>query len=78
MERPQPFEGSSMPSSTAPYRLRRFYPELSTVPTGGVGIRNAREYLDHGAVAVGVVGSPTAAGDATAITEAARRLLAAL
>lgn len=58
--------------------LRGPYPGLATVPTGGVSIHNAREYLDHGAIAVGVGGSLTAAGDATAITEAARRLLADL
>ena len=56
--------------------LRGPYPDLATVPTGGVGIDNAREYLDHGALAVGVGGSLTSAGDAQAITEAARRLLA--
>jgi 2-dehydro-3-deoxyphosphogluconate aldolase/(4S)-4-hydroxy-2-oxoglutarate aldolase len=58
--------------------LRGPYPDLATVPTGGVGIDNAREYLDHGAIAVGVGGSLTAAGEAAAITETARLLLARL
>jgi 2-dehydro-3-deoxyphosphogluconate aldolase/(4S)-4-hydroxy-2-oxoglutarate aldolase len=58
--------------------LRGPHPDLATIPTGGVGIHNAREYLDHGAIAVGVGRSLTSAGDATAITDTTRRLLAGL
>ncbi len=58
--------------------LRGPYPDLATVPTGGVGVDTAREYLDHGAIAVAVGGSLTSGGNPTEITETARRLLAHL
>jgi 2-dehydro-3-deoxyphosphogluconate aldolase / (4S)-4-hydroxy-2-oxoglutarate aldolase len=49
-------------------------PQLPLVPTGGVGPGNAAAYIRAGAVAVGVGGELTRAGDAQAITAAAREL----
>lgn len=58
-------------------------PELEIVPSGGVGPANARNWLDAGAVAVGMGGalSPTGPLDPAgleAIHEAARQALAAV
>lgn len=61
--------------------LRGPLPELQVIPSGGVSADNAREWLDAGALAVGMAGrlSPSvAAPDAPAITAEARRVLAAL
>jgi 2-dehydro-3-deoxyphosphogluconate aldolase/(4S)-4-hydroxy-2-oxoglutarate aldolase len=37
--------------------LRGPFPEIRLLPTGGIGSGNAREFLDAGAIAVGVGGS---------------------
>ena len=63
--------------------LRAPFPTLKVVPTGGVGIANAAEWLAAGAWAVGVGGElapPTLAGDAarTQLVERARALLASV
>ena len=51
------------------------YPGLRMIPTGGVDGDNARDYLDAGAVAVGVGGWLTSHSDLTVITERARQLV---
>jgi 2-dehydro-3-deoxyphosphogluconate aldolase/(4S)-4-hydroxy-2-oxoglutarate aldolase len=58
-------------------------PQLRLVPTGGVNIDNAAEYLQAGAIAVGVGGklvnkAAVARGDWPTITVEARRLVAAV
>lgn len=61
--------------------LRGPLPDLQVIPSGGVSAGNAREWLDAGALAVGMAGSlspAVALPDAPAITAAARRALAAL
>jgi 2-dehydro-3-deoxyphosphogluconate aldolase / (4S)-4-hydroxy-2-oxoglutarate aldolase len=52
-------------------------PQVPFVPTGGVTIESAREWLDAGAMAVGVGGGLTR-GDPARITERATQLAAAL
>jgi 2-dehydro-3-deoxyphosphogluconate aldolase/(4S)-4-hydroxy-2-oxoglutarate aldolase len=58
-------------------------PHLRLVPTGGISARNAREYLQAGAVAVGLGGNlvseeAVAAGDWARITRQARECVEAL
>ena len=58
-------------------------PHLRLLPTGGVTTENAAEFLDAGAVAVGVGGAlldgeALARGDYPRVTEAARRLTSAI
>lgn len=50
------------------------YPDLRLIPTGGVDVTNARDYLDAGAVAVGIGSWLTAAGDLDEVTRRARLL----
>jgi len=57
--------------------IRPVLPNAALVPTGGVSLDSAREWLDAGAVAVGVGGALTS-GDRRAIAERARDLLAAV
>jgi 2-dehydro-3-deoxyphosphogluconate aldolase / (4S)-4-hydroxy-2-oxoglutarate aldolase len=57
--------------------LRPVLPNAALVPTGGVSAANAREWLDAGAVAVGVGGSLTR-GDASTIGSRAAELLEAI
>jgi 2-dehydro-3-deoxyphosphogluconate aldolase/(4S)-4-hydroxy-2-oxoglutarate aldolase len=57
--------------------LRPVLPNAALVPTGGVSAATAREWLDAGAVAVGVGGSLTR-GDASAIGSRATELLEAI
>lgn len=52
------------------------YPNLRLIPTGGIGADNAGDYLNAGAVAVGVGGWLTSHLDTATITERARQLLA--
>jgi 2-dehydro-3-deoxyphosphogluconate aldolase/(4S)-4-hydroxy-2-oxoglutarate aldolase len=61
--------------------LRGPLPHLKLMPTGGVSIENADEWIRAGAVAVGVGSAlldprAIAAGDYASITEKARRILA--
>jgi 2-dehydro-3-deoxyphosphogluconate aldolase/(4S)-4-hydroxy-2-oxoglutarate aldolase len=56
-------------------------PQASLMPTGGVSIDNAAEWIAAGSVALGVGGSLTAGaktGDFKSITELARRFIAAI
>lgn len=56
-------------------------PQASLMPTGGVSIDNAAEWIKAGSVALGVGGSLTAGaktGDFKSITDLARRLIAAI
>jgi 2-dehydro-3-deoxyphosphogluconate aldolase/(4S)-4-hydroxy-2-oxoglutarate aldolase len=58
-------------------------PDVRLVPTGGIGIEQAAEWLRAGASAVGVGGSlidrrAVAAGDCRAVTAAATRLVASV
>lgn len=56
-------------------------PQASLMPTGGVTLENAGEWIRAGAVAVGVGGTLTAAakhGDFTAITKVARHFVEAI
>jgi 2-dehydro-3-deoxyphosphogluconate aldolase / (4S)-4-hydroxy-2-oxoglutarate aldolase len=57
--------------------IRPVLPAAALVPTGGVSADSAREWLDAGAVAVGVGGALTS-GDRLAISGRARDLLAAV
>lgn len=57
--------------------LRPVLPNAALVPTGGVSAVNAREWLDAGAVAVGVGGSLTR-GDASTVGDRAAELLDAI
>lgn len=58
--------------------VRAPLPELRLVPTGGVEVDDTVEYLDAGAIAVGI-GSPlTGSGDLDGITARAASLAAAL
>lgn len=57
--------------------VRAALPQAPLVPTGGVGAGNAAEWLDAGAVAVGVGGSLTS-GDPETMDARARELLAAV
>ena len=57
--------------------LRPVLPNAALVPTGGVSAGNAREWLEAGAVAVGVGGSLTR-GDASAIGSRTAELLEAI
>jgi len=51
------------------------YPGLRMIPTGGVDGDNAWDYLDAGAVAVGVGSWLTSHSDLTVVTERAQRLV---
>lgn len=58
-------------------------PELAIVPSGGVGPADARQWLDAGAIAVGMGGALSPSGPLDhagleAVTEAARKSLAAV
>lgn len=58
-------------------------PFLKLVPTGGIGVENAREYLNAGAVALGIGGNliskkAVASGAFAEITNAARAIVVAL
>lgn len=56
-------------------------PQSSLMPTGGVSIDNAAEWIQAGSVALGVGGSLTAgakAGDFKSITDLARRFIAVI
>ncbi|MDP2871579.1 MAG: bifunctional 4-hydroxy-2-oxoglutarate aldolase/2-dehydro-3-deoxy-phosphogluconate aldolase [Bacillota bacterium] len=53
-------------------------PQIPFVPTGGVGPHNAAAYIRAGAVAVGVGGELTRAGDAAAIAAVASELVSAV
>ncbi|GAA1313681.1 aldolase [Planotetraspora silvatica] len=59
--------------------LRDPFPQVPFVPVGGVGVAEAREYLDAGAVAVGVgsplVGDAAAGGDLGALKERIKSFL---
>jgi 2-dehydro-3-deoxyphosphogluconate aldolase/(4S)-4-hydroxy-2-oxoglutarate aldolase len=57
--------------------LRPVLPNAALVPTGGVSAASAREWLDAGAVAVGVGGSLTR-GDTSAVGGRAAELLGAI
>ena len=46
--------------------LLQALPQLPLVPTGGIGVDDAREWIDAGAVAVGIGGALTAGGPARA------------
>ncbi len=54
------------------------FPDLKVIPSGGVGIEDAAEWIDAGAVAVSLggplVGDAFAGGDIAALTGRARRL----
>ena len=56
-------------------------PQASLMPTGGVSIDNAAEWIQAGSVALGVGGNLTAGaktGDFKSITDLTRRFLAAI
>ena len=56
-------------------------PQAPLVPTGGVSLENAAEWIKNGCVAVGVGGSLTAGaktGDYEAVTEMAKKFVAAV
>jgi 2-dehydro-3-deoxyphosphogluconate aldolase/(4S)-4-hydroxy-2-oxoglutarate aldolase len=57
--------------------LRDPFPHIPLVPVGGVGVGQVREYLDGGALAVGVgsplLGDAPHGGDLTALRERAQR-----
>lgn len=53
-------------------------PQIPFVPTGGVGATNAGAYIRAGAVAVGVGGELTRAGDPASVTRAAQELVSAV
>lgn len=56
-------------------------PQASLMPTGGVSIDNAAEWIEAGSVALGVGGNLTAGaktGDFKSITDLARRFIAAI
>ncbi len=56
------------------------FPEVAFVPVGGVSLDSARDYLDAGAVAVGLgsplLGDAARGGDLDSLAERARRVLA--
>ena len=56
-------------------------PQAPLMPTGGVSLENAAEWIKNGCVAVGVGGSLTAGaktGDYEAVTEMAKKFVAAV
>lgn len=57
--------------------VRPVLPHVAFVPTGGINVTNAGDWLDAGAVAVGVGGALTA-GTPADVTERARSLVASL
>jgi 2-dehydro-3-deoxyphosphogluconate aldolase/(4S)-4-hydroxy-2-oxoglutarate aldolase len=63
--------------------VRAPFPDLRLVPTGGVGLENAGEWLAAGAVALGIGGGLTsataiAAGRYEELTDYAARLMASI
>ncbi|EFL27582.1 LOW QUALITY PROTEIN: putative 2-dehydro-3-deoxyphosphogluconate aldolase/4-hydroxy-2-oxoglutarate aldolase, partial [Streptomyces himastatinicus ATCC 53653] len=62
--------------------LRDPFPEVPFVPVGGVDAAAARDYLDHGAIAVGVgsplIGDAAAGGDLGALRTRAAAFRAAI
>ena len=54
------------------------FPEIDVVPTGGITAVNAPEYLDAGALAVGVGGWLTGHADLAVVSERASQLVTAL
>jgi 2-dehydro-3-deoxyphosphogluconate aldolase/(4S)-4-hydroxy-2-oxoglutarate aldolase len=63
--------------------VRAPFPDLRLVPTGGVGVENAGEWLAAGAVALGIGGGLTnaaaiAAGRYDELSDYAARLMASL
>ncbi|MDA8287409.1 MAG: bifunctional 4-hydroxy-2-oxoglutarate aldolase/2-dehydro-3-deoxy-phosphogluconate aldolase [Actinomycetota bacterium] len=62
--------------------LREPLPDIALVPTGGVGIEDAADYLRAGALAVGLggqlLGDAVRGGDLVALAERARGLVARL
>jgi 2-dehydro-3-deoxyphosphogluconate aldolase/(4S)-4-hydroxy-2-oxoglutarate aldolase len=63
--------------------LRAPFPDVQFVPTGGISLQNAADYIRAGAVAIGVGADlvdtkAICAGNAQVVTEQARRYLAAV
>lgn len=56
--------------------LRGPFSQVDFVPTGGVGVENAADYLNAGAVAVGIGSWLTGSPDRAVVTERASRLAA--
>jgi 2-dehydro-3-deoxyphosphogluconate aldolase / (4S)-4-hydroxy-2-oxoglutarate aldolase len=71
------FPASSMGGPSYLRALKAPLPHIKMIPTGGVGIDNAAEYIRAGAEAVGV-GGELVRGDIESITEAARAYLLAV
>lgn len=57
--------------------LRTVFPQIEVIPTGGVNLANAVEFIRAGALAVGI-GSELISGEPAAIAEKARQLVATL
>lgn len=53
-------------------------PQAPLMPTGGVSVENAADWIKAGCVAIGVGGELTRSGDPATITATARQLLAAV
>lgn len=53
-------------------------PQAPLMPTGGVSVENAQQWITAGCVAIGVGGELTRSGDPATITSIARQLLAAV
>lgn len=58
--------------------LRGPFPDIPLIPTGGITVRDAADYIEAGAVAVGVGGWLTAQSDPAVATERAASLVAAI
>lgn len=58
--------------------VRAALPQIPFVPTGGIGPVNAGEWIQAGAVAVGVGGELTRGGTLESVTETSRRMVAAV
>jgi len=57
--------------------LRTVFPQIEMIPTGGVNLANAAEFIRAGAIAVGI-GSELVSGEPAAIAGKARQLVASM
>ena len=71
------FPASAVGGATYLKSLKAPLPQIEMIPTGGVNLKNAADFIAAGAFALGI-GADLVSGEAAAITEKARQYVAAV
>ncbi len=71
------FPANAVGGATFLKSLKAPLPQIELIPTGGVSLKNAAEFIQAGALAIGV-GADLVKGDAASITAKAREYVAAV